>query len=184
MCPLTSELVRKISTALFLPSMLCAAICRTKVSMALQYACHSPKPRIPAGKQSTCSSHSTLCYRKDTETGNVFGLFSFEVLLLRKIIRLYSPSCFITLADAFTWALTGRGGNFKRQKKYNVINIHSLCQNKIYFQRYCQKENVLSGYWQVLHFLQTKSNKTTTFLLNVLQYWGQLRMADLKAATS
>lgn len=49
MCALTSELVRKISTALFLLSMLCAAICRRKASSALQYGCHSSRARKPAG---------------------------------------------------------------------------------------------------------------------------------------
>lgn len=28
---------------------------------------------------------------------------------------LHSPSCFIALADAFTWGLAGRGGNFKKE---------------------------------------------------------------------
>lgn len=96
-CPLTSELVRKISTALFLLSTPCVAICRRKVSSARQYSRQSPKPRKPAGMQPKGQVRSG-CTRatRDSEGWP------------------YSPSCFTTLADAFTWAFPGRGGNLDK----------------------------------------------------------------------
>ncbi len=105
--------------------MLCSAICWRKVSSALQYGCHSPKPRKPAGKPSAFwALHFIYHNRAVNRTNNELEEVKMWVISLRNLDFMYFHVLTKLFHDLSRWIHLGLCRKRRKlEKRESILTI-------------------------------------------------------------